>query len=362
MLRNNAGNERLKRSYFTYLREARGLGDASIDAVAKALSRFEDFIGRQNFKGFQVEQAVAFKRQLLTEVNARTGAVLSRATVNATLAALRKFFIWLADKPGFRRKLSYSDADFFNLSEKDLRIAKAKREKPAPTIEQVHHVLATMPTTTDIELRNRALVASTLLTGARDGALASLKLKHLDVAGRRLDQDAREVNTKFSKTFSTWFFPVGGDALEIVTDWVAHLRGALLWGNDDPLFPASLMGHARGGGFVVAGLDRKHWSTASPIRRIFAQAFEAAGLPYFNPHSFRDTLTSLGERLCQGPEEFKAWSQNFGHEKVLTTFTSYGVVSSRRQAEIIASIGKPRVADSMAAMEERLSRLERVRE
>ena len=39
-----------------------------------------------------------------------------------------------------------------------------------------------MPSTTDIELRNRALVAFAILTGARDGALASLKLKHVDLA------------------------------------------------------------------------------------------------------------------------------------------------------------------------------------
>ena len=58
-------------------------------------------------------------------------------------------------------------------------------------------------------LRNRAVVAFTLLTGARDGAIASLKRKHVDVVDGKVVQDAREVRTKFSKTFTTWFFPVG---------------------------------------------------------------------------------------------------------------------------------------------------------
>jgi hypothetical protein len=132
--------------------------------------------------------------------------------------------------------------------------------------------------------------------------------------GRRVDQDAREVKTKFSKTFSTWFFPVGGEALAIVGEWVAHLRGTLLWGTDDPLFPATLMRQSKNGGFMAAGLDRKHWSTADPIRRIFSNAFQDAGLPSFNPHSFRDTIVRLGEQLCKTPEGFKAWSQNLGHE------------------------------------------------
>jgi hypothetical protein len=38
-----------------------------------------------------------------------------------------------------------------------------------------------------------ALVAFTILTGARDGAIASLKLKHVDIEQRRLDHDARQV-------------------------------------------------------------------------------------------------------------------------------------------------------------------------
>jgi hypothetical protein len=56
-----------------------------------------------------------------------------------------------------------------------------------------------MPAGSETERRDRALVAFTILTGARDGAIASFKLKHIDVDQGRLDQDARQVNTKFSK-------------------------------------------------------------------------------------------------------------------------------------------------------------------
>ena len=93
--------------------------------------------------------------------------------------------------------------------------------------------------------------------------------------------------------------------------------------------------------FGVVGLDRKHWSSAGPIRTIFKEAFTAAGLDYFNPHSFRKTLAVLGEQRCKTPEEWKAWSQNLGHEDVLTTFRSYGDVSSHRQAEIMRSFASP---------------------
>jgi integrase len=338
MAKHNAANTRIKRDYFAYLREAQRRNESSIVSVSKALARFEEANGYKDFKSFHREQAVAFKRKLDQQAAARTGKPLSRATVHSTLSVLRAFFIWLAGQPGYKSRLRYADADYFNLAETEVRIAKAVRIKPFPTLEQVHHVLATIPTRTDIEKRNRALIAFSLLTGARDGALASFKLKHVDLEQGRVDQDAREVQTKASKTFSTWFFPVGGDALSIFQDWCHHLRMELLWSEDEPLFPPTLVGRGESGGFAPIGLRRDGWHGAGPIRDIFRSAFEVAGLPYFNPHSFRDTIVQLGERLCTTPEEFKAWSQNLGHDRVMTTLTSYGTVAPHRQADLIRGL------------------------
>ncbi len=198
-----------------------------------------------------------------------------------------------------------------------------------------------MPVGNEIERRNRALVAFTLLTGARDSAIASLKLKHVDLIAGCINQDAREVKTKFSKTFSTFFFPVGKEVREIVAEWVSYLCNEKLWSNDDPLFPATRIRLGAARQFEAAGLTRDHWSNATPIRKIFREAFNRAGLLYFNPHSFRNTLVQMGQNLCKTPEEFKAWSQNLGHEKVLTTFLSYGEVACQRQGEIIRKLATP---------------------
>ena len=120
------------------------------------------------------------------------------------------------------------------------KVATARREQKAPTLEQIKHVISNMPEDTEIERRNRTLIAFTLLTGARDSAIASMKLKHVDLSTGSVHQDAREVKTKFSKTFMTYFFPVEEEIEEIVTDWVTYLQEVKLWGNDDPLFPATL--------------------------------------------------------------------------------------------------------------------------
>jgi integrase len=344
MRTHNPYNERIKRAYFTYLSEAKGFSEPTLDAVAKALNRFETYTMFRDFKAFHIEQAKGFKASLADQTSVRTKDRLSKATLYATLTALKRFFIWLAGQPGYKSRISYSDAEYFNLSVKETRIAKAHRETRVPTLEQIRHVIRIMPAVTEIERRDQALVAFTALTGARDGAIASFKFKHVDIDEARLSQDARQVNTKFSKTFTTWFFPVGDDIHKVVSNWISYLRQEKLWGLDDPLFPATkiIVGDTRH--FEVSGLDRRHWRSAGPIRVIFKNAFAAAGLPYFNPHSFRKTLALLGGQICKSPEEYKAWSQNLGHENVLTTFSSYGDVGGHRQAEIIRSLG---IAESL---------------
>src|SRR5208282_918674 len=271
MTKHNADNERIKREYFAYLKEAKRHSEPTVDASAKALNRFEVHTKHRDFKTFHLEQAIAFKKHLAEQRGQQSGEKLSKATLYATLTQLKLFFQWLAWQPGYKSRIQYSDAEYFNLSDKDTRIATAQREQKVPTLEQVKHVISTMPAVTDIERRNRALIAFTLLTGARDSAIASMKLKHVDLMTDSVNQDAREVNTKFSKTFNTVFFPVGDEIRRIVAEWVSYLREYKLWGNDDPLFPATRVAPGVTRQFEVSGLDRITGAVPPPFARYFAR-------------------------------------------------------------------------------------------
>ena len=302
MKKHNPADERIKRTYFAFLKEAKRHSEPTIDAAAKALNRFEVYTKFRDFKAFHFEQAVAFKKHLAEQKGQRPGKKLSKATLLTTLTQLKRFFQWLAWQPGYKSRFQYSDAEYFNMSDKDTRIATAKRQQRIPTLEQI---------------------------------------KHVDLIADCVNQDAREVKTKFSKTFNTFFFPVGEEVRAMVSSWVSYLRDDKLWGNDDPLFPATRIALWVSRQFEVVGLAREHWSNASPIRKIFREAFVSAGLPYFNPHSFRNTLVQLGQDVCMTLEQFKAWSQNLGHEKILTTFLSYSEVACQRQGEIIRALATP---------------------
>jgi site-specific recombinase XerD len=162
MGKNNPNNERIKRDYFVYLKEAKRYSEPTLDAAAKAIHRFEAYTKFRDFKTFHTQQAIAFKVHLAEQKGAQSGELLSKATLYATLTQLKRFFQWLAWQSGYKSRVQYSDAEYFNLSEKDTRIATAEREERVPTLEQIKHVIRTMPANTEVELRNRALVAFTL--------------------------------------------------------------------------------------------------------------------------------------------------------------------------------------------------------
>jgi integrase len=147
-------------------------------------------------RSFHFEQAVAFRRRLDEARNERTGKPISKATALQVLNSLRSFFLWLAKQSGYRSRIMYSDADYFRLSEKDTRVAKATKALPVPTPEQIESVLERSPVATVLERSNRAIITFVWLTGVRDGALLSLKLRHVDLEEQLLDQDPREAEPK----------------------------------------------------------------------------------------------------------------------------------------------------------------------
>jgi integrase len=130
-----------------------------------------------------------------------------------------------------------------------------------------------MPDGTVLERRDRALISFLFLTGSRETAAISLSLGHIDLEHGVVQFDGRHVDTKFGKSFTTAFFPIGGSAERIVRDWVRELREDHLFSATDPLFPKTLVGVGQDRRFAALGIDRAPWSSSSSAARIFKEAF-----------------------------------------------------------------------------------------
>lgn len=336
MSKRNKDNLRIKRKYLNWRKDARGISEASLDKSAAAITLYGDWLAGKDFRAFHAERARSFKRHLGGLRNERTGAPLSAATINGTLRELKAFFYWMADQPGYKSKISRADADYLTPDRKSENARRGTLWKPHPSPAQARHVIERMPTATVIERRNRAFMAFLFLTGSREGAAISLPLRNLDLTNGCVQFDGRHVDTKFGKSFSTGFYPFGTFAEQILADWVAELIQVHLFSATDPLFPKTKIGVGASRRFEVLGISRSPWKSASSAAKIFKQAFADAGLPPFPPHRVRDTMNDLANDHCRTPEDYKAWSQNMGHDHVLTTFSSYGTVPPGRQMELMS--------------------------
>jgi hypothetical protein len=54
--------------------------------------------------------------------------------------------------------------------------------------------------------------------------------------------------------------------------------------------------------------------------------------------------------ICRTPAELKAWSQNFGHEAILMTLTSYGTMPAHRQRDLIRAVRVSKDDDDRLAL------------
>ena len=327
-------NERMKRKYVFHLEEADGLDGKSTDKVLAAILKFEQSTGFKPFKRFHIEQAAKFKAALYQAKN-RRGQPLSHSTIDATLTLVRKFFHWLAGQSGYKRVLTYSDTRYFNNNRKSARIAHTANEKECPTPEAAFHAFQAMPRASEFDRRDKALFAFFMLTGARVGAVASLRLKHVDLFDGKVFQDPRDVNTKAAKMIDSVFFPVDPAYLECFTAWVDYLRTEKFFGDTDALFPKAQMGLADTGGFQKVGLSRDPFATTTPLNKIIRNAFAMVQLPQYTPHAFRTTLIKMANDRCETVEQFKAWGMNIGHENMAVTMGSYLTIPKCRKEELI---------------------------
>jgi len=334
MRKMNEENERIKRRYLQYLKAAKRRDQSTVVKAAEGILRFEASTRYASFKKFRIEQFIKFQDALDSEVNKKTGKPLSKSTIRSILSANKGFFFWLADQQGYKSRIRHSDADYFNMNAKGARVTSASRETPYPSIEQARHAFSYMPEATEIDRRNKALFAFFMLTGARDGAVSSLKLKHINMIDGCVYQDARDVRTKNSKDVTTYFLPVDTEYFEAFKVWIEYLRKEKLFGPDDALFPPPNMGIVDGA-FQVIGLKREIYQNANAVRQAIKDAFTRADLYPFTPHAFRKTLVKWADTVFQSRAAFKAFSQNIGHSHVVTAVSAYCPISTDEQKHYI---------------------------
>ena len=335
-------NEMTKREFFAFLKNSERFSDDSVHAFEKALLYWEDFTRTDDILSFNDKQAIAFRDWLKAKNRKGSEHTISLSYCYDILRHLRKFFEWLSKQP--KSKINATHIGFLNLSRKESRMATRTRKVDTPTLEEVLKVLENVEGKTEVEKRDRALIAFTLLTGARISAIASLRMKNFDRRRLILEQDsASGVKTKYSKQILTALFPLPDEKpLAFFLAWFDYLEKERQFAPNEPIFPATKVEQGKESlSYYSSGIvEPVFWSGASSARKIFEKRFKEAGVPYYHPHTFRHLIVKEFIKARLTEEEKKAISQNLGHADVGTTFGSYGYgkISADRQVDIVRGI------------------------
>lgn len=340
MLKSNLENETIKRKYYDFLKESQGYSDATITAVKKSIYRYEEFTDFEDFSKFNKKKAIEFKKWLEEKKDPRSQKQISITTCYHYLRSLKDFFKWLSYQPNYKSKINFTEVEFLKLPKEKARIANAQKRENYPSLEQVKQIVSSIQINNEIDLRDRALIAFTLLSGMRDSAIVSLPLGCFNENTLQVSQDPKKgVKTKFSKTINSVLFKFDDAMLKYFLDWVKYLKEERHFDDTRPIFPKNKVENAQGANsFVSNFVGAEFWQSVTSMRDIFKQRSEEAGIEYFSPHCFRHSAVNTAISKCRNGHEIKAVSQNFGHEDVGTTMTTYGTLNNTQVNNIISGI------------------------
>jgi integrase/recombinase XerC/integrase/recombinase XerD len=224
------------------------------------------------------------------------------STVARKIASLRSFYRSLVE----HGRVQQNPADLLTAPKRPRRLPRTL--KPA----EVANLLDRVPTSTPLELRDRALFELAYASGLR-----AEELVNLDVAS--LDYDDEEVRVE-GKGGKTRIVPVGEHALDALRAYAERGRPAL--------------SPTRSGGGTAAGEEPalflsksgRRLSTSDVRRRLRVWARHAAVQAGASPHWLRH---SFATHLLEGGADLRAIQELLGHASLSTTQVYTQVESAR---------------------------------
>jgi len=268
-----------------------GMADKTRRAYAADLGQFARW---GQGRGLDPEQVGPRELRYYAGVLSEGGA--SKSTVARKLAALRGLYRHLVAEG----RLEASPADLVSSPRKDSYLPRVL--KPGEVAEMLERI----PTTTPLELRDRAMFELAYSAGLR-----AEELVNLDVTS--LDADAEELRVE-GKGGKTRVVPAGEPAWRALERYLARGRGALA-ADGVQAEPA-----------LFVSKTGRRLSTSDVRRRLALWTRRAGVRAGVSPHTLRH---SFATHLLEGGADLRAIQELLGHASIGTTQTYTRVESSR---------------------------------
>lgn len=336
----NLQNVKMIRKYLVYLKEAPGLHkDTIIDRMTE-IAHYEKFINWRDFKVFNEKIAIEYKRYWI-DYKKSNGQSYIKKTVQNKLKAIRELYLWLYLMPGYRSHINPLHIKYLKLDKKTLNaLATSNKFKKTPTFEEAQILIRSISNNSEIDRRDRALIAFTLLTGIRAKTLITLKIGDVDLKKYTVKIDFLEgTDTKFGKSNIVCILPYDQEYTTVIEDWINELINVKGFKYTDPLFPMTAMNNSPGTYCLSASkVKPMPWKSIGAVEKIFKDRAIHAKLPYYTPQGFRRLHYQHGRKYATNMEQQSALSQNISHSTIEVSETNYGYIDPPKRFEILSKM------------------------
>jgi len=325
-------NEKVIKNYIEVKRFK--FAESTISQILKAIEKYQEFTSYKDFKQFNIKSVNHYVRHL-------RDSKLSVSTINGYLTSLRNFFEWLCSQTGYKSRIKLDVVELLSINNNELNQLNKSINKDYPTLEQAKTIFSAVKINNDVDRRDKALIATAILTGMRSESLRTLTLGAIDIQKKEIFQSVKTgVKTKFGKDIFSKIFNFDEEMRDCITDWYSYLKEIKLYNNTDPFFPKTKRRQTEDDlAFIFDEIEPDFWQSHSSISKVFKERAKQANIRTFSPHRYRDLAVSLAIEKCNGDFYLiKAVSQHFGHEDTRLLIETYAPLRPKELSQAFEKI------------------------
>lgn len=332
-------NVEIVRKYFIHLGKGIGYKESTTDSKIRDVIEYDRFLDGLDFR--RLTEQIAIDYQNFLKERKWQGKEVSLKTIGQKLSAIMEFYNWLRLQPSYKSKVREPSIIYFGLPMGEKNAIKTQENlKLFPSIEHIIKLIDSIKGDFEVDMRDRALISLIILTGLRVKSITTLELEDFDIETLRITLDPLKHSIpKRDKALIVRLLVFDKRLLEYFMDWIDYLKNVKKFTSDKPIFPSTQLKFMPGtNSFIAEDVSNKRWESTEAINKILRDRSAKAGMEYFNPHSYRNTIVNLSKSRGLGIEEQSAVSQNLGHNDLYITEVNYGTMKPTTRLDILSNI------------------------
>lgn len=250
---------------------------------------------------------------------------------------LRRFYIYLYPNPRRPENIRAGlKALKLSKKEKTLRNSQKKSSESEKFAMSDFERLIDFPENNVIDRRDKALLCFLLLSAGRIDAIRTAPIGSFNTTNYDFIQDPQlGMKTKYSKYIDSTLFRFKQEYIDIIVNWVNLLIKDYKFDKSAPLFPKITIDFKDTSKYIVT---KEFYKKQGSISSILRKRFKNIGQKRFSAHKFRHLALDTAFGLIRSGKQFKAISQNVGHESMTTALKHYANMAPHEYKEIIRNI------------------------